>query len=65
MGVFKAPAISPSRLEPVLIQPGPTQLTVIPCLATSIASARDMPVIAALAAQYALSPGLATRRAGH
>src|SRR5712664_4360177 len=51
---------SDSVEEAVAIQPGATPLMVIPSPAVSMATARFMPSIAALAAPYAAEPGLLT-----
>src|SRR5258708_39842536 len=59
-GVCSAAIFSELVDEPVEIQPGATPLMVIPSPAVSIATARIMPSIAALAAPYAADPGLLT-----
>jgi hypothetical protein len=56
-GVARPILISCSGEEAVAIQPGATALTVVPRRPTSTASARVSPVIPALAAWYAASPG--------
>jgi hypothetical protein len=61
MGVCIAACFSTSVCDAVATQPGATQLTVMPLLPTSSASARLMPTMPAFAALYATSPGFATR----
>ena len=50
------PSISSGVDEPVAIQPGAIELTVTPCGPPSMASARIIPSIPALAALYGASP---------
>jgi len=56
MGVALPAARSSSVAESVSIHPGSTQLTVMPCRATSRDRLLARPTKAALAAEYAQSP---------